>query len=157
MVSDLDWISESTILNFRLWIGYGVYEKILDPIRLQNFNIRTPLVQSSSRLLLSGVGLPMSCCATGTNQRWEWTGWGLDILQDTCNYFGSGLDLDIYFKKNWIRTGSGYTFDFYKEIFLRVIQDVTNDGAVVFFAMIFIFTKNQNDLSICAALITNRW
>jgi len=60
------------------------------------------------------------------------------------------------FKKNWIRTGSGYTFDFYKEIFLRVIQDVTNDGTVVFFAMIFIFTKNQNDLSICAALITNR-
>jgi len=80
----------------------------------------------------------------------------LDILQDTCNYFGSGLDLDIYLKKNWIRTGSGYTFDFYKEIFLRVIQDVTNDGTVVFFAMIFIFTKNQNDLSICAALITNR-
>jgi len=22
---------------------------------------------------------------------------GLDILQDTCNFFGSGLDLDIYF------------------------------------------------------------
>jgi len=35
-------------------------------------------------------------------------------------------------------------FDFYNEIILRVIQDATNDGAVVFFAiMIFIFTKNQ--------------
>jgi len=40
--------------------------------------------------------------------------------------------------------------DFYNEIFLRVIQDVTNDGAVVFFAMVFIFTKNQNDfVSMC--------
>jgi len=36
-------------------------------------------------------------------------------------------------------------FDFYNETFLRVLQDVTNDGAVVFFGMIFIFTKNQND------------
>ena len=42
-------------------------------------------------------------------------------------------------------------FDFYNEIFLRVVQVVTNDGAVVFFAMIFIFTKNQkNDfVSMC--------
>jgi len=32
------------------------------------------------------------------------------------------------FEKNWIRTGSGYWFDFHNEIFLRVIQDVTNDG-----------------------------
>jgi len=42
------------------------------------------------------------------------------------------------FEKNWIRIGSGYWFDFYNEIFLRVIQDVTNDGGSVFFAMIFI-------------------
>jgi len=27
VVLDLDWISESTILNFRIQIGYGVYEK----------------------------------------------------------------------------------------------------------------------------------
>ena len=39
------------------------------------------------------------------------------------------------FEKNWIRTGSGYWFDFHNEIFLRVIQDVTNDGGSVFFAM----------------------
>jgi len=32
-------------------------------------------------------------------QRWAWTGSGLDILQDTCDFFGSGLDLDIYFWK----------------------------------------------------------
>jgi len=40
------------------------------------------------------------------------------------------------FEKNWIRTGSGYLFDFYNEISLRVIQDVTNDGVPVFFAII---------------------
>jgi len=38
-----------------------------------------------------------------TNQRWAWTGSGLDILQDTYDFFGWGLDLDIYFWKNWIR------------------------------------------------------
>jgi len=48
---------------------------------------------------------------------------------------------------NWIRTGSGYWYDFYNESFLRVIQDVTNDGGSVSFAMLFI-------LSVCAALIT---
>jgi len=52
-----------------------------------------------------------------------------------------------FLKKNWIRTGSGYWFDFYKEIFLRLIQDVTNDCGSVFFAIILI-------LSVCAALIT---
>jgi len=79
----------------------------------------------------------------------------LDILQDACDFFGSGLDLDIFLNKNWIRTGSGYLFDFYNEIFLRVIQDVTNDCAVVFFAMIFTFTqKIKMILSVCAALIT---
>jgi len=49
------------------------------------------------------------------------------------------------FEKNWIRTGSGYWFDFYNDIFLRVIQDVTNDGGSVFLDMVFI-------LSVCAAL-----
>ena len=49
------------------------------------------------------------------------------------------------FEKNWIKTGSGYLFDFHYEIFLRVIQDDTNDGVDVFFAMIFTFTKNQID------------
>jgi len=52
----------------------------------------------------------------------------------------------FFFEKNCIRTGSGYLFDFYKEIFLRVIQDVTNDGGSVFFTMVFI-------LSVCATLI----
>jgi len=46
-------------------------------------------------------------------------------------------------KKNWIRTGSGYLFDFYNEISFRVIQDVTNDvhAGSVFFAMVFVSTK----------------
>jgi len=62
----------------------------------------------------------------------------------------------LTFEKKWIRTGSRYLFDFYNEIFLRVIQDVANDDAVVFFAMIFILTKNQTDFvsRLCAALIT---
>ena len=42
-VSDLVWILESTILNFLIRIGYGVYEKMFDPLRLQNFHISTPL------------------------------------------------------------------------------------------------------------------
>ena len=44
------------------------------------------------------------------------------------------------FEKNWIRTGSGYLFDFCNKIFLRVIQDVTNDRGDVFFAMVFILS-----------------
>jgi len=40
----------------------------------------------------------------------------------------------LFLKK--IRSGSGYWSDFYNEIFLGVIQDVTNDGGSVFFAII---------------------
>jgi len=40
-------------------------------------------------------------------KRWAWTGSRLDILRGTCDFFGSGLDLDIYFWKKldqgWIR------------------------------------------------------
>jgi len=43
------------------------------------------------------------------------------------------------FEKNWIRTGSGHLFDFYNEIFLRVLQDVAIDGAVIFFAIMIFF------------------
>jgi len=47
-------------------------------------------------------------------------------------------------------SGSGYLFGFYNKIFLRVVQDVTYDGAVVFFTVIFVFTKNQSDfVSMC--------
>ena len=49
------------------------------------------------------------------------------------------------FEKNWIRTGSVYLFDFYNDISLRVIQDVTNDDDSVFFATVFMFTKTEND------------
>jgi len=59
------------------------------------------------------------------------------------------------FEKNWIRTESGYLFDFYNEISLKVIHDVTNDCGSVLLAMVFIFTKNAKlFLSVCAALIT---
>ena len=69
----------------------------------------------------------------------------------SCSILSIFLDQDwiwIYiFEKNWIKTGSGYWFDFYNEIFLRVNQDVTIDGGSVFFAMFLI-------LSVCAAVIT---
>ena len=70
-----------------------------------------------------------------------------------CRILAIFLDQDwiwvFILEKNRIRTGSGYLFDFYNEIFRRVIR-VTNDGAVVFFVMIFIFTKYQNGfVSMC--------
>ena len=70
----------------------------------------------------------------------------------SCRILAIFLDQDwiwiFIFEKNWIRIRIFVWF--LNEIFLRVIQDVTNDGAVVFFAMIFVFTKNQNDfLSMC--------
>ena len=57
-------------------------------------------------------------------------------------------------KKKWIRTESGYLFDFYNEISRRVIQDVTNNGVSVFFAMALICKKIKIILSVCATLIT---
>jgi len=57
-------------------------------------------------------------------------------------------------EKNWIRTGTGYLLDFYNDISLRVIQDATNDGGSVFFAMGYIHTNIKILLSVCAALIT---
>ena len=70
----------------------------------------------------------------------------------SCRIFAIFLDQDwiwiFIFEKNWIRTGSGYMFDFHNEIFLRVIQDQMSHGhygASVFFTVVFIFTKNQND------------
>ena len=79
-------------------------------------------------------------------QRRAWTGSGLEVLQDTCDFFGSGLDLDINFWKKLDQDRIRILVWFYNEIFLRVIQDVTNDGGSVFFIMVFI-------LSVCAALI----
>ena len=67
----------------------------------------------------------------------------MDILQDTCDFSDQDWILIFIFEKNW----SGYWFDFHNGIFLRVIQDVRNDGGSVFFGMFFI-------LSVCASLIT---
>jgi len=51
------------------------------------------------------------------------------------------------FEKKWIRTGSGFLFDFYNEIFLRAIQEVTNDcGRECFLNQNVLFLpKIQND------------
>jgi len=79
-----------------------------------------------------------------------------------CRILAIVLDQDwiwvFIFEKNWIRTGSRYLFDFYNEISLRVIQDVTNDhGACIFFTMVLIFTKNQNDFVIMCCTHYNQW
>jgi len=68
-------------------------------------------------------------------------------MQDPCDFLDEDWIWIFIFEKNWIRRGSGYLFHSYNEIFLIVIKD----GAVVFFAMIFIFIKNQNDffVSMC--------
>ena len=86
------------------------------------------------------------CLSEETN----WGEHGQDQDWISCRILAIFLDQDwiwiFIFEKNWIRTGSGYLFDFYNEIFLRMVKDVTNDGAVVFFAiMIFILKKYQND------------
>ena len=44
--------------------------------------------------------------------------------------------------------------DFYNDISMRLIQDVTNDGGCVFFAMGYIHKNIKSLLSVCAALIT---
>jgi len=49
------------------------------------------------------------------------------------------------FEKSCIRTGSRYLFDFYNEISLRVIQDVTNDGANVLLGILSIQFKIRRD------------
>ena len=64
----------------------------------------------------------------------------MDILQDTSDFLGQDWIWIFIFEKKWIRTGSGYWFDFYNELCLKVIQDVTNDGDSVFFAMFFILS-----------------
>jgi len=33
----LDWISESIIFNFPIWIGYGLHEKVSDWIKIAKF------------------------------------------------------------------------------------------------------------------------
>jgi len=88
--------------------------------------------------VLSTFDLPKIRPPKGMFQRCAWTGSGLDNLQDPCDFFGSGVDLDVYFWKEFVRTGSGYFFDIYNERSLRVIQDVTNYGGRVFFAMVCI-------------------
>jgi len=69
----------------------------------------------------------------------------------SCRIHAIFLDQDwiwiLFFEKNWIRTGSVYLFDLCNETFLKVIQDVTNEGGseVVFLTKMLFFTKNQNE------------
>jgi len=47
------------------------------------------------------------------------------------------------FEKNRIRTGSGHLFDFYSEISLRVIQDVTKEWCCCFLCYDFYIHKKS--------------
>ena len=73
-------------------------------------------------------------------KRWAWT--------------GSGLDLVLIFEKNSIRTGSGYLFDSTTKFPWEWFKMSQMSVLVFSLLMVFIFTKNQNDLSVCAAFIT---
>jgi len=81
-VSDLDWISETIILKFRLRIGYGVYENISDPIRLAIAKFPYPYTSGARETSISccqgcngagthgnGVPTPFSCFAS----KWVWS------------------------------------------------------------------------------------
>jgi len=50
-------------------------------------------------------------------------------------FFRIRIGFGYSFLKKLDHAGSGCWFDFCNEIFLRVIQDVTNDGGSVFFAV----------------------
>ena len=84
---------------------------------------------------------PTTTCTASIDSRSEH---GQDQNWISCRIFAilsdQGWIWIFIFEKNWTR----YLFDFYNELSLRVIQDVTNDGGRVFFAMVFIFTNNQN-------------
>jgi len=68
---------------------------------------------------------------------------GQDQVWISCRILAIFSDQDwiwiFIFEKKWITTGSGYWFDFYNEIFLKVIQSVTNNRGSVFFTMFFLF------------------
>ena len=97
---------------------------------------------------------PWKFSACATDQKRAPTRSGLDILQDTCDFLDQDWIWIFIFEKYWIMTWSGYLFDFYNENFLRVIQDVTNDGAVVFLLWFLYSQKIKTVLSVNAALIT---
>jgi len=104
------WISESTISNFRIWIRYGVYEKILDPIRLQNFYIRIPLQNickpeviadpvSSEIFDLRNFWLHTTCACTEQYFAYEicWEKWWLGLkvyCWGKCVWLGFMLELE---------------------------------------------------------------
>jgi len=66
---------------------------------------------------------------------------GQDHNWISCRILAIFLDQDwiwiFIFEKNWMRTGSGFLFDFHNESFLRVIQDVTNDGGNIMFSLLW--------------------
>jgi len=57
-------------------------------------------IQKVSKIrILSNTGEVPCQRRSSVNQRWAWTRSGFDIIQDTSDFFGSGLDLDIHFWK----------------------------------------------------------
>ena len=119
------WISDTNFQKFRIRIGYGYLKNLSDMD--QELKNQYPLTSGEH-------GQDQDCI--------------------------SSRILAIFLDQNWVgififeKIGSGYFFDFYNEIYLRVIQDFVNDDGSVFFAMVFILTKIKMIMSVCAALIT---
>ena len=65
------------------------------------------------------------------------------------------------FEKNWIRTGSGYWFDFYNEIFLRVIQFNMSQMMVAVFSLLWFlhcqYELHSSQSIVIRSTLSQRW
>jgi len=123
---------------FLIWVAWKFSEcKQESELMFQNFS------ESEQSRSLKNV-IPLISCEHGQ----DWI--SCMILAIVSDHVGFGY---LFLKK----IGPGYWFDFYNEILLRVIQDVTNDGGSVFSALVFIFTKNQNDFVSMCCTDHNQW
>ena len=122
--------TRTVIINYYLWCGYTA--NYSTPYR-PNF-LSYQVLESRGEHGQDQDWISCGILAVFSDQDWIWI---------------------LIFEKNWIRTGSGYWFDF-KEISLRVVQNVINDGVMVVFPLLlFLYLqKNKTILSVSTALIT---
>jgi len=114
----LDWIWILCLQKKRCWLfAWLIFSQTQTGIGL--------LVSSWHRIRI-GVGFkicktrldPDSQKSESAHQWWSMDRNRIGYPVGYWRFFGSGLDLDIYFWKKWNRTGSGYLFDFFNEISL---------------------------------------
>ena len=87
---------------FRIRIGLGlkIFTVCTSQVSTDQGRIRIQHVRNRKGPAQKiNVSTPLFITNIAEYRRWAWTGSGLDILQDTCDFFGSGLDLDIRFEK----------------------------------------------------------